>query len=162
MQLPKHWQVYSIQLLAVVGLLIAYYLWLFHEGSLIAACSGIGWDDCGQVSGPNAPYSSIGNVSVALIGLLGYALIFLITWLKSWIPRLTNQLPELLIGVTGIAFLFSIGLTGLELFVIHAFCRYCLMLALITVIIFILSISYLLEANSQWRSGSSENNEPEN
>lgn len=153
---PKEWQTSLIQLLTLPGLLIAFYLWLFHEGVLIAACSGTGWDDCGRVSGPGAPYAAIGNVSVALIGLGGYATIFLLTWLREWIPALSRQLPEILVGVTGVAFLFSLGLTGLELFVIHAFCRYCLVLAFITLLLFVLSISYLAEANSKWRLASHE------
>ncbi len=139
----ENWQVRLIQLLAVPGLLVAYYLLLFHNGSLIAACSGSGWDDCGLVSGPDAPYSSIGPVPVALIGLLGYGLIFLLTWLKNWLPALEDYLPEILVGVTGLAFLFSLGLTGLELLVIHAFCRYCVVSAVIVTIMFLLSLNYL-------------------
>lgn len=139
----ENWQVRLIQLLAVPGLLVAYYLLLFHNGSLIAACSGSGWDDCGLVSGPDAPYSSIGPVPVALIGLLGYGLIFLLTWLKNWLPALEDYLPEILVGVTGLAFLFSLGLTGLELLVIHAFCRYCVVSAVIVTIMFFLSLNYL-------------------
>lgn len=139
----ENWQVRLIQLLAVPGLLVAYYLLLFHNGSLIAACSGSGWDDCGLVSGPDAPYSSIGPVPVALIGLLGYGLIFLLTWLKDWLPALEDYLPEILVGVIGLAFLFSLGLTGLELFVIHAFCRYCVVSAVIVTIMFFLSLNYL-------------------
>jgi hypothetical protein len=54
MQPAKHWQVHLIQLFAVLGLLIAFYLWLYHDCALIAVCSGRGWDDCGRVSGPSA------------------------------------------------------------------------------------------------------------
>lgn len=139
----ENWQVRLIQLLAVPGLLVAFYLLLFHNGSLIAACSGSGWDDCGLVSGPDAPYSSIGPVPVALIGLLGYGLIFLLTWLKNWLPALENYLPEILVGVIGLAFLFSLALTGLELFIIHAICRYCVVSAVIITIMLVLSLSYL-------------------
>jgi uncharacterized membrane protein len=146
MRLGKHWQVRLIQLLAVPGLLVAFYLWLYHEGTLIAACSGSGWDDCGRVSGPGAPYAAIGSFPVALIGLLGYGLIFLLSWLKDWLPGLVTHLPELLVGATGIAFLFSLGLTGLELFVIHAICRYCVVSAVIVTLMLVLSVSYLREA----------------
>ena len=45
------------------------------------------------------------------------------------------------------AFLFSLVLTGLEIFVIHAFCRYCIVSAVITTIMLILSISYLRTVN---------------
>ena len=147
----KHWQVHLIQLLAVLGLLIAFYLWLYHKGVLIAACSSSGWDDCGRVSGPNAPYAAIGSVPIALIGLWSYVLLFLLTWLKDWLPQLAAYLPELLVGVTGIAFLFSLGLTGLELFVIQAICRYCVVSAVIVTFMFILSISYLRQTNRDWQ-----------
>jgi uncharacterized membrane protein len=136
------WQLRLIQLLAIPGLIVAYYLLLFHEGQLVIVCTG-GWDDCGAVSGPDAPYSSIGPVPVALIGMTGYALIFMLVWLREWLPLLDDYLPEIMVSVTGLALLFSLWLTGLELFVIHAFCRYCVVSAVIILIMFILAVSYL-------------------
>ena len=146
---PHDWQVRLIQLLSVLGLFVAYYLLLFHNGDLVATCGSSGWDDCGQVSGPDAPYSTIGPVPVALIGLIGYALIFLLTWLPDWWPLIDDYLPELLIGTTGLAFLFSLGLTALELFVIHAICRYCVISAVLATTLFILAISHLLSVHRE-------------
>jgi uncharacterized membrane protein len=143
MRIPPNWQVQLIQLLAVPGLLIAYFLLLFHEGKLIAVCAPSAWDDCGLVSGPGAPYASIGPIPVALIGLVGYAVIFLLIWLRDWSPALAEYLPELLVAVTGLAFLFSLGLTVLELFVIQAICRYCVISAVIVTIMFVLALTYL-------------------
>ena len=144
MQIDKtDWQLRIIQALAVPGMLVAFYLLLYHNGNLIAACSGSGWDDCGAVSGPGAPYADIGGIPVALIGLLGYALIFSAVWLRDWLPALDDNLPEILIGLTGLAFGITAVLTALEAFVIHAFCRYCLVSAGIITIMLILSISFL-------------------
>jgi len=143
MKIHQDWPIRVIQLLAVPGLLVAYYLWLFHEGTLVAGCTGSSWDDCGRVSGPGAPYSSIGPIPVALIGFIGYALIFFAIWLKEWWPWLDENLPELIVGLTGLGFLFSLGLTALELFVIHAICRYCVVSAVIMTIMFILAILHL-------------------
>jgi uncharacterized membrane protein len=84
---------------------------------------------------------------VALIGLLGYATLFLLAWLKDWLAVVEDYLPELLVGLSAVAFLFSLGLTGLELFVIHAICRYCVVSAVIISLIFVLSIDYLREVN---------------
>jgi vitamin-K-epoxide reductase (warfarin-sensitive) len=136
------WQLRLIQLLAVPGLIVAYYLLLFHEGQLVIVCSG-GWDDCGAVSGPDAPYSSVGPIPVALIGMAGYGLIFMLVWLRDWLPLLDDTLPEIMVSITGLALLFSLWLTGLELFVIHAFCRYCVVSAVIILIMFVLAVSYL-------------------
>lgn len=140
-------QIRLIQLLAVPGMLLAYFLYLFHEGSLINVCAPSGWDDCGQVSGPGAPYASVGPVPVALIGLIGYAVIFLLTWLPPWWARLEAYLPELMLGVTGIAFLFTLWLTALEIFVIHAVCRYCVVSAVIITVMLVLSVSLLRQVN---------------
>lgn len=144
----KHsdWQIRIIQLLTIPGMLLAFYLLLFHNGDLIVVCSG-GWDDCGAVSGPDARFSSVGPIPVALIGLVGYAAIFLTTWLRDWVPLVDDYQPELLVGLTGLALLFSGWLTGLELFVIHAFCRYCLVSAAIIVVMFVLSVTFLRSAN---------------
>ena len=140
---PEDWQIRLIQLLAIPGLVVAFYLLLFHNGNLVNACTASGWDDCGKVSGPDAPYSSIGPIPVALIGLVGYATIFLLSWLKDWWPLLDDYSPELMVGLTGFAFLFSLLLTALELFVINAICRFCVVSAVIVTIMFVLAISYL-------------------
>jgi len=140
---PVEWQVRLIQFLAVPGLLIAFYLLLYHNGNLIEACKPSGWDDCGKVSGPGAPYSAIGPIPVALIGMIGYSLIFLAIWLKDWVQLIDDYLPELLVGLTGVALLFSLGLTGLELFVIEAICRFCVISAVIVVVMFILAVGFL-------------------
>lgn len=144
---PSDWQVRLIQLLAVPGLIIAFYLLLYHNGNLVSVCRPSSWDDCGKVSGPDAPYSAIGPIPVALIGLVGYALVFLVAWLKDWWPLLDEYSPEVLVALTGFAFLFSLGLTGLELFVIGAICRFCVISALIITVMLVLSISYLRAAN---------------
>lgn len=141
------WPVRLIQLLAVPGLLVAFYLLLYHNGALTATCAVSRWEDCGLVSGPDAPYASIGPIPVALIGLIGYGLIFLAIWLSDFILLIEDYLPELLVGLTGLALLFTIGLTALEVFIIHAVCRYCLVSAGIIVLMFILAVHNLRVAN---------------
>ncbi len=143
----EDWQIRIIQILSVAGLLLAFFLYLYHDGSLVGVCSASGWDDCGQVSGPDARYSAIGPIPVALIGLLGYVFIYLLTWLRDWLPIVDDYLPEVMVGTTGLAFLFTLWLTGLEIFVIHAICRYCVISAIVITIMFVLSISYLREVN---------------
>jgi len=146
-QWPDDWQLRIVQLLTVPGMILSFYLLLYHSGNLINVCSASGWDDCGKVSGPGAPYSSIGPFPVALIGLAGYAVIFLLIWLKDWLPRLDEYLPELLVGLNGIAFLFTLGLTAVEIFVVEAICRYCVVSAVFITIMFALSVSYLRSFN---------------
>ncbi len=149
MTLPKYWQALVIQLLAVPGMLVAYYLLLYHNGVLFTSCTVNEFFDCGQVSGPGSPYSSIGPIPVALIGLLGYASIFLVVWLGNWSDTIEEYMPELLAGLVGIAFLFTLGLTGMEMLVIHAFCQFCLYSAGIVLVMFIVAISLIISSNRE-------------
>ena len=139
---PENWPIRVIQLLAIPGIMLAFYLLLYHNGDLIGACTTSAWDDCGQVSGPGAKYASIGPIPVALIGLIGYSAIFLLVWLADWWSWIEENIPELVLGLAGLAFLFSIGLTAIELFVIKAICRYCVVSVIIVTIMFVLAIIY--------------------
>ena len=47
-----------------------------------------------------------------------------------------------MMAVTGFALLFSLGLTILEAVVIHAFCQYCVVSAVLVLVLFGLSLSY--------------------
>lgn len=149
MLVPKDWPVRLIQLLAVPGMLVAYYLYLFHSGNLFTTCTVNDFFDCGQVSGPTSPYSAIGPIPIALIGLVGYAAIFTLIWLQDWFEFVADNMPELLMGMVGLAFLFTLGLTALELLVIHAFCQYCLYSAAIVLIMFVLAILYLIKSRKE-------------
>lgn len=143
MEIRREWPVHVIQLLAVPGLLLSFYMWLYHEEMLVAACGASGWDNCGVVSGPGAPYASIGPIPVAVVGFVGYAVIFLLVWLKDFVPLVDDYLPELLVGFTGLAMLFTLYLTALELFVIHALCRYCVVSAVFVLLMFLSALVYL-------------------
>jgi uncharacterized membrane protein len=63
--------------------------------------------------------------------------------LKDWSSLVDDYLPEIILGLTALAFLFSLGLTALEAFVLHVFCRFCLVSAAIVTTMFGLAISYL-------------------
>ncbi|NUM48914.1 MAG: hypothetical protein HUU38_29765, partial [Anaerolineales bacterium] len=113
---PKNWHMRLIQLLAVVGLGIALYLYLYHQGTIAVVCGTGRWDNCGAVSGPQAPYSSIGQLPVALIGLVGYSFIFVLTWLQEWWGLLDRYMPQVMVGVVdGVpveVYLPTAGLSG--------------------------------------------------
>lgn len=143
------WQIRLIQLLAVPGLLLAYYLWLYHEGHIISSCTVTNFFDCGRVSGPTAQYSSLGPVPVALIGMVGYIAIFVAIWLADFIVLLDDYLPEIVMGLTTIALIFTLFLKSLEIFVIGVICQYCLYSAIIVAIMFILAISYLISTKRE-------------
>lgn len=138
----QQWQPRIIQLLSVVGILIAFYLKLFHDGVLFLTCEVNGLFDCGQVSGKYGEYSTFLGIPVATIGLLGYVMIFGAIWLQDWLPIVKQYLPHILLLLIGGGFVFSAYLSALEAFVIGAWCQYCLYSAAIIIVMLGLSISY--------------------
>ena len=102
-------------LLSLVGLLISAYLYLYKIGLIGALACGSGECETVQAS----VWSRFAGVEVALIGVAGYLVLLI---------------------VTGWGVLFSGYLTYLELFVIHAICRWCVGSALIITSLFALAL----------------------
>jgi Predicted membrane protein len=54
---------------------------------------------------------------------------------------------QLLVAMTGFGVLFSLWLTYLELFVIHAICQWCVISAILTTVLFVVSVLDLREVS---------------
>ena len=127
----------SAALLSLAGLLISAYLYLYKLGKIGDLACGTGGCETVQLS----PWSRIAGVEVALIGVLGYAGLLGLS-LASLQPGLAGrQWPvKLLAGLAGIGVLFTGYLTYLELFVIHAICRWCVASGFIILAIVIVAL----------------------
>jgi len=127
----------GVALLSLAGLLISAYLWMFKHGYIGTLACGTGACETVQLSS----YSSFLGVDVALLGMVGYLLflgVSLVGVQPTWLER--PEPSRLLVLLAGGALLFAAYLTGLELFVIHAICRWCVASAVIVVLIFALSV----------------------
>lgn len=127
----------GVAVLSVGGLLISAYLWMFKHGYIGTLACGTGACETVQLS----PYSSFLGVDVALLGFLGYAAMLgvsLVGIQPAWLGR-PGPSRALLLLAAG-ALLFAAYLTGIELFVLHAVCRWCAASAVIVALIFGLSI----------------------
>jgi len=127
----------AIAALALVGFFVALYLWLHQIGVGGELKCGTGGCETVQAS----RWSQQLGIPVAFYGVVGYAAILavaLVSLQPSWLAR---RGPTLLIAAlaTG-GVLFSAWLTYLELFVIHAICRWCVTSALIMTAIWIVAL----------------------
>ena len=125
-----------VALVALAGVFVALYLTLYKLGYIGTLACAVGSCETVQTSkwatflgfpvgGWGVAYY-VGVLALALIGLTGrYAD--------------ARQLSDVLVGVTGFGLLFSLWLTYLELFVIHAICQWCVVSAILATILFILS-----------------------
>ena len=113
----------STALLSLIGLFISVYLYLYKIGRIGSLACGSGACETVQLS----PWSRFAGLDVSLIGILGYAGLLALS-LVALQPGLSSQRwpATLLTALAGIGVAFTIYLTYLELFVIHAICRWCL------------------------------------
>lgn len=124
-------------LLSLLGLFVALYLYLYKIGRIGSLVCGTGGCETVQLS----RYSRFLGVEVSLIGLIGYVgLLAFALWTLR--PGLAGaRWPATVLSVlSGIGVLFAVYLTSLELFVIHAICRWCVGSAVIITAIFIAAL----------------------
>lgn len=130
----------GIALLALVGVLISAYMTAYKLGMLGSIVCGTG--GCETVQ--NSPWSVFLGVPVPVIGLIGYGLLFG-TALLGIQPRFEEdrRVPLVLLGGALIGAAFSVYLTWLEVSVIHAWCRWCVVSAILAGLILLLALPEL-------------------
>jgi uncharacterized membrane protein len=146
----KAWPDWFIPILALIGLGASIYLTYVELTHARALCGPVG--DCNTVQ--SSPYAKLfGVIPIGIVGAIGYIAI-LTAWL--W-RRLRNDAVAkisgpVMFGMALFGTLFSIYLTYLELFVIHAVCIWCLSSAVIIAALMLLSLPPL----TQWLAISDE------
>lgn len=125
--------------LALLGVLLATYLVLYHYGVTGPLVCG-GTESCEQVQASR--YAVVFGIPVAVVGLGGY-LVLLVVALAGLQGRLASRPgpTRLLLLLSGLGVAFTIYLTYLELVRIHAVCRWCVGSAVIITAIFAASIA---------------------
>lgn len=133
----------AIAVLALVGLLVASYLTLYKLGYLGAIQCSIG--GCETVQSSRFAYFL--GLPVAAWGIGAYLAILALALLGVQ-PRFAGaRWPALaLFLLSGVGVVFSAYLTYLEAFVIHAWCQWCVVSAILITLIFLLSIPGLRQA----------------
>jgi uncharacterized membrane protein len=127
----------AVVLLALVGLLVATYLWLYEIGAIGTLQCGTGRCEYVQTS----RYADLFGLPVALYGVVGYATLFVVGLVGLRPGRASDRsLARLTAGLATTGFAFALYLTAIELFVLHAVCRWCVASALIITAIWVLSL----------------------
>lgn len=128
----------AVAVLALGGLLLSLYLTLYHAG-LVGSLACGGTASCERVQ--LGPYGALFGLPVAAYGIGGYLTLLAIAlaglqprWERSATPT------RLLALVSGVGVAFTLYLKYLELFVIHAVCRWCVVSAVLIGAIFLISL----------------------
>jgi uncharacterized membrane protein len=124
-------------LLSLTGLFISAYLYLYKIGRIGALACGDGGCETVQTSA----WSRFAGVEVSLIGLVGYAGLLGLSLVALRSDLATRRWPAtLLASLAALGVAFTAYLTYLELFVIHAICRWCVASAVIILAILVVAL----------------------
>ena len=131
-----------IAAIALAGLFVAMYLWLYKLGFIGTLSCKVG--SCEKVN--TSPWAMFLGQPVAFWGVLYYVALFAAAFAAT-LERFAadRRVGVALVVLTGWGVLFSGWLTYLELFVIHAICQWCVVSAILVVIMFALSVA-------EWRA----------
>ncbi|CAN5752781.1 hypothetical protein BH23GEM10_BH23GEM10_17300 [soil metagenome] len=127
----------GMALLALIGVLISTSMSAYKFGWLGTIVCGTG--GCEKVQ--NSPWAEFLGMPVPVIGLLGYGAL-VVTALAGLQPRFAEDRRIAMVLAAGASFglLFSAYLTYLEATVINAWCRWCIVSAILATLIFLFSL----------------------
>ena len=113
---------------ALVGLGDAIYLTVEHVTGQSVRCTLI--SGCSEVL--SSSYAVVAGVPLALLGCVAYFTAFSLATLAAFGYRLAGKLLTILVGLM---FLATLWLLYLQALVIHSFCQFCLLSALVTFVL---------------------------
>ena len=127
----------AIAVLALAGVFVSLYLWLHKLGVIGVLQCGTGGCDTVQAS----RYADFLGLPVALYGVVGYGVLFAVSLgavQQAHAPR--RRLDTVLAVLASLGFAFTLYLTAVELFVIHAICRWCVASAIVATLLFLAAL----------------------
>ncbi len=131
--------------LSLVGLFVALYLSLWSYGFMGELVCTVGGCETVQTS----KYAKLFGVPVAVFGVGGYLALLGVSLLglqPAWAARREPTIWLALLSGAGVA--YSAYLTYLEAFVIHAWCQWCVVSAILMLLIFAAALAGLRRPRS--------------
>ena len=127
----------AIAVLALVGLVISLYLSLHRLGIIGTLQCGTGGCETVQSS----TYAEFLGIPVAFYGVAGYVGLLIVSLVGLQPALVTRRGPTVLLAtMAAVGFVFTLYLTIIELFVIHAICRWCVASAVVITAITIVAV----------------------
>lgn len=132
-------------LVALAGMFVALYLTLYKLGYIGTLVCAVGSCETVQTS----KWATLLGYPVGAWGVAYYVAVFALS-LAGLSAALSESraVSRLLVGMTGFGVIFSLWLTYLELFVIHAICQWCVISAILATALFVISLLDLREVAS--------------
>jgi len=123
-------------ILALAGLADSFYLTWYHYDPAARACFASG--GCETVNGSR--FATLGGVPVAAIGVAGYLLLVAALAVRRSGPPVSQRASRFATyGLAAAGAAFSLYLTGVEVFILHAYCLWCLISAAVITTLWIVA-----------------------
>lgn len=134
-----------LPILPFAGLIDAFLLTLSHYNYIFLPCHIGLFSDCGKVL--NSSYSIVFGIPLALIGVIHY----IVTSIVCLLIIFTNKKTYIRVGIllSYISIISSMYFVFLQAIVLHAYCQYCLISALICLTFFIF-MQFLYKYDTKW------------
>lgn len=132
---------------SLLGAVVAGYLWWLHAANLDIPCGGSGGCDAVAAS----PYARLWGIPVAAYGTALYLFLAVLAFVRSLPGTLKRdqRLLKSVIVLSALGTLVSFYLTYVELFVIHAVCRWCIASQTLILAVFLAArAAWVLKARS--------------
>ena len=131
--LPK-WVAITFAVAALIGFSDASYLTAEHLRGVTPPCSVV--HGCEVVL--TSSYATVLGVPLSVLGMVYYAtlLVLLVAYADSGNKQFFRWACRIAVG----GFLFTLWLVYLQAFVLHAFCQYCMLSALVSLVLLGLSV----------------------
>src|SRR3954469_740224 len=129
-----------IVILCLFGVLVSALAYAEHYNTKPAPCDINDKWDCGIVN--HSPYAVVAGIPVALVGILGYALI----------ASLAGRLPWITVGLSLVALAFTLRLTWIEWKVLGVWCIYCVSSQIIIALVALLALASFFQARRMQHS----------
>ena len=132
-------------LVSLAGVFVALYLTLYKLGYIGTLVCAVGSCETVQTS----RWASLFGFPVATWGVAFYIVVLGVSlYGLSDAMADSRRLSQALVVMTGTGVLFSVWLTYLELFVIHAICMWCVVSAILATVLFVISVLDLREVRA--------------
>jgi uncharacterized membrane protein len=129
-------------ILAVIGLLDSLYLTWAKLTHTAVICGGS--SECQTVN--DSPYAEIAGIPISLLGMGAYIVILVLLYLDKR-GRFWDEYSKIFVfGITLAGVLYSAYLTFIEVAVIYAICPYCVVSAVVMLLLFIIAIVRLVQS----------------
>lgn len=134
------WLNRAIYIFVIVGLAVGIYMTIYKATGSTAACFGLG--GCATVTASR--YSVINGIDVPVIGVIGNLALLAVLFFENRISFLQKNGTLVFFALALAGFAFTLWLIYLEIFILKAFCPFCVTAQTMMILTFITAVVRLI------------------